>query len=669
MIVPMLKLSLLVFHEDYQRFLDRLREMGVVHINADKKRSASDELLQEKLRLAKHIDDIIRSVESRSSNEDDKVKSSASCSEKGEELLAMVESKFHRAEQATSEKLAYQKDMLLYAPWGEMPIERIALLKESGWNMGFYSVPERNFDESWCERYNAVKINSDKGNLYFVTLTPTEASELAGAGGASKAVAGAGASGAVAGVVAPEPSVASADEAGASEEVTEKALPESYLFPEKSPAELNAAIASIDKELEEIDTYLKTHTDSIVKGLKLYQQQIYGVTDMCKVHDATEAILDGKVQFFVGWIPVNKKEEIEKELANYSVSYEMEQPSPDEDVPIQLSNSRFARLFEPITRMFALPKYKELDPTPLFAPFFMLFFGLCLGDGGYGLLIAVVCALMLFKTGPSMHGYLKLGILLGCATVVVGILTGCFFGISLENLTWPWLQGVKQYFITDANFKDKLGGYSPLMVFAVVIGLVQIFFGMVVKAITFTKQFGIRYAWSTLGWVVGLITTAATFGLPLLGVNIPTPLLYILYGIIGVSAFAIVFLNSPGKNIFVNVGSSLWSTYNMATGLLGDTLSYIRLFALGLTGGILGGVFNTLAFDLTTSLPAWGRWLAVLLILLVGHAINFGLCLIGAFVHPMRLTFVEYYKNSAFEGGGSEYTPLKNRVAETSETK
>ncbi len=663
MIVPMLKLSLLVFHEDYQRFLDRLREMGVVHINADKKRSASDELLQEKLRLAKHIDDIIRSVESRSSNEDDKVKSSASCSEKGEELLAMVESKFRRAEQATSEKLAYQKDMLLYAPWGEMPIERIALLKESGWNMGFYSVPERNFDESWCESYNAVKINSDKGNLYFVTLTPAEA-EQAGAV-APKAVPGASATSAGEAGASAGKAVASE----ASEEVAEKALPEPYLFPEKSPAELNAAIASIDKELEEIDTYLKTHTDSIVKGLKLYQQQIYGVTDMCKVHDATEAILDGKVQFFVGWIPVDKKEEIEKELANYSVSYEMEQPSPDEDVPIQLSNSRFARLFEPITRMFALPKYNELDPTPLFAPFFMLFFGLCLGDGGYGLLIAVVCALMLFKTGPSMHGYLKLGILLGCATVVVGILTGCFFGISLENLTWPWLQGVKHYFITDANFKDKLDGYSPLMVFAVVIGLVQIFFGMVVKAITFTKQFGIRYAWSTLGWVVGLITTAATFGLPLLGVNIPTPLLYILYGIIGVSAFAIVFLNSPGKNIFVNVGSSIWSTYNMATGLLGDTLSYIRLFALGLTGGILGGVFNTLAFDLTTSLPAWGRWLAVLLILLVGHSINFGLCLIGAFVHPMRLTFVEYYKNSAFEGGGSEYTPLKNRVAETSETK
>ena len=112
----------------------------------------------------------------------------------------------------------------------------------------------------------------------------------------------------------------------------------------------------------------------------------------------------------------------------------------------------------------------------------------------------------------------------------------------------------------------------------------------------------------------------------------------------------------------MNFGSALWGTYNMATGLLGDTLSYIRLFALGLTGSILGGVFNTLAFDLTVSLPVVARFVAVLLILLIGHAINFGLCMIGAFVHPMRLTFVEFYKNAGFEGGGKKYSPFRRRV-------
>ena len=162
--------------------------------------------------------------------------------------------------------------------------------------------------------------------------------------------------------------------------------------------------------------------------------------------------------------------------------------------------------------------------------------------------------------------------------------------------------------------------------------------------------------------MVALVTLAAVFGLPALGVALPSGLTYALYGLLGVCAFAIVFLNSPGKNVFVNFGSALWGTYNMATGLLGDTLSYIRLFALGLTGSILGGVFNTLAFDLTASLPAVVRFIAVLLILLFGHAINFGLCMIGAFVHPMRLTFVEFYKNANFEGGGKKYAPFRRRV-------
>ena len=101
----------------------------------------------------------------------------------------------------------------------------------------------------------------------------------------------------------------------------------------------------------------------------------------------------------------------------------------------------------------------------------------------------------------------------------------------------------------------------------------------------------------------------------------------------------------------------------MATGLLGDLLSYIRLFALGLTGGVLGGVFNQLATDLTETLPWFIRWLPMLLILLLGHGINFGLCMISSFVHPMRLTFVEFFKNANFEGGGKAFTPFRRKAA------
>lgn len=109
----------------------------------------------------------------------------------------------------------------------------------------------------------------------------------------------------------------------------------------------------------------------------------------------------------------------------------------------------------------------------------------------------------------------------------------------------------------------------------------------------------------------------------------------------------------------MNFGTGLWNTYGMATGLLGDLLSYIRLFALGLTGGVLGGVFNELATTMTSSMDWWIRWLPMMIILLLGHGINFALCMISSFVHPMRLTFVEFFKNAEFEGGGKAYNPFR----------
>ena len=109
----------------------------------------------------------------------------------------------------------------------------------------------------------------------------------------------------------------------------------------------------------------------------------------------------------------------------------------------------------------------------------------------------------------------------------------------------------------------------------------------------------------------------------------------------------------------MNFGTGLWNTYNMASGLLGDTLSYIRLFAIGLTGSILGGVFNTLAVTMTDGMNIVARAICMLLILLVGHSINIALCTISSLVHPLRLIFVEYYKNAEFEGGGKAYEPFR----------
>ena len=129
--------------------------------------------------------------------------------------------------------------------------------------------------------------------------------------------------------------------------------------------------------------------------------------------------------------------------------------------------------------------------------------------------------------------------------------------------------------------------------------------------------------------------------------------------VVGISGAMIFLYNSPGKNIFMNIGLGLWDSYNMATGLLGDVLSYVRLFALGLSGGILAGVFNSLAVGMSPDNVIAGP-IVMVLIFVIGHAINIFMNVLGAMVHPMRLTFVEFFKNSGYEGGGKEYKPFRN---------
>ena len=198
------------------------------------------------------------------------------------------------------------------------------------------------------------------------------------------------------------------------------------------------------------------------------------------------------------------------------------------------------------------------------------------------------------------------------------------------------------------------------MILSVIVGLLQILFGKGVAAYKIKIQKGTKYSIAPFAWIVFLIGIGLMLGIPYMGVALPEVVKYVIYGVVGISTLIILFYNSPGKNPFLNVASALWKTYETASGLLGDTLSYIRLFAIGLTGAVLGGVFNSLAVEQTASLPIAFRFPLMLVILLAGHSINIALAIIGALVHPIRLTFVEYYKNSEFEGGGVAYDPLKH---------
>ena len=362
-----------------------------------------------------------------------------------------------------------------------------------------------------------------------------------------------------------------------------------------------------------------------------------------KVALSADSVADNKLMLLQGWAPEKSLDTVREYLDKTGHYYQVDDPTAEDDIPIQLSNNRFFRLFEPLTKLYMLPKYGELDLTMFFAPFFLLFFGLCLGDMGYGLLIMLALPVFtkLFQLiNPEFKS--SLVFLFGLSTVLAGTLTGTAFGFNLYELDVPFLQKMKDLLLQDNQ---------TMFYLSLVIGCVQILFGMMLKAVNLTIQLGFKYAVSTIGWIMLLIGAAVGV---LTGSTGSTWFMVLMI----VAGCMIMLYNSPGKNIFLNIGLGLWDAYNMVTGLLGDVLSYVRLFALGLSGGILASVFNSLAVGMSPDVPVVG-FLFTALIFLIGHGLNIFMNILGSMVHPMRLTFVEFFKNSGYEGGGQEYKPFK----------
>lgn len=369
--------------------------------------------------------------------------------------------------------------------------------------------------------------------------------------------------------------------------------------------------------------------------------------DFSKVNLETEDVADNKVKLIEGWVPESKINHLEEVLINEDTVYTSRSPEATDKVPVLLKNNWFARLFEPIGELYTLPAYGEIDLTPFFAPFFMLFFGLCLGDAGYGLLLTIASLVMVKRVKPKMRGIVWLAFFLGLSTTICGIICGTFFGINLINADWPWLTKLKGIMLNS----DQLFSAS------LIIGVVQIIFGMFLKVINQFKHKNYGGGLATIGWLTLILGCGATYLLS--GKGIVTPelakILYIVFASVG--GVLIFILNNLKRNVFINFGSGLWDTYNMLTGLLGDVLSYIRLFALGISSSVMGFVFNDLAMNLSPDIIVV-KQIVMILILAVGHSMNIFMSGLGSFVHPMRLTFVEFYKNAGFTGGGKKYSPF-----------
>ena len=604
MIVKMSKYAFMVYHREYDAFLTTLRELGVVHVKETNSVLDNAEL-QALLAERKQVSTAIRYCKNLNSQTKEVTVAPARGLTKAEglKLVGKLEEMQEKQAQLQAAKVSLEKDIAYMDIWGEFSYANIRRLKKAGFDVTFFSCPTSKYEPKWGEEYNAFLVNNFQSVTYFVTVTKT---------------------GTPIDIDAERPKM-----------------------PDRGLAKLHLAMEQLLDNIKVLNNQLKEYATKQYNTLVELEKNIQNEFNLSNTLVQTDREAGDKLMLLEGFVPTEEAPAMEVALEKEGYYFQELDIQDGDRVPIKLKNNKFNRLYEPITKMFSLPNYTEFDPTPLFAPFFMLFFGLCFGDGGYGLLVLLACSFFKRKVNPDFKPYLTLFQYLGLAAIIVGTCTGSFFGIALADV--PALSKVKDYFVSSDN----------LMTFSIVIGLVQIIFGKTVAAFKMKAQKGVKYSIAPFAWVFVITALALAFGLPMLNLQLPETVKTVFIGIAVIGLVVAYLYNSPGKNIFLNFGTGLWNTYNMASGLLGDTLSYIRLFAIGLTGAILGGVFNQLAVDMTEGMKIVLRAVCMLLILLVGHAINIGLCTISSLVHPLRLIFVEYYKNAEFEGGGKEYRPFK----------
>ena len=605
MVEKMNKYAFLVYHKEYDVFLERLRSLGVVHVNRPKL-TQEHPILQQLKTEEKRVDTQLKYLASLLAKEEiplPPVTSENSLPRREcEQLLDRIEELQEQLSKIQAAITLKEKERDIISEWGDFSYENIDRLRNGGYQVHFFTCQESHFKEAWESEYNAIIINKLSAIVYFITLTHT---------GSKLAI--------------------DADPAR---------------LPSKDYQQLCEAIKQDENQKKTIEADLLEIAQNQYSSLQNLKTEIENDSAWNHVKIQTEHKADDKLMLLEGWIPEVNTVEMEKSL-NHAGYYFQKMDITDEDViPIKLRNNLFARLFEPIGALYDFPRYQELDLTPFFAPFFMLFFGLCLGDTGYGFLVLLGTLYARRKVKPSLKPLMTLASVLGTATVFCGFLSGTFFGIPLLDMDWPWLESAKKFMLNS----------DQLFNLALILGGVQILFGMFIKACGVVIRYGWAHSLEQWGWLILFIGGG---GLYLAYGMLPPDLArYLAYAVLGISALFIYILNTPGRNPLINVGVGLWNTFNMATGLIGDMLSYIRLFALGLSGGVMGFVFNQLAVQLSPDIPFVGQ-LVMIIILLFGHSLNIFMSGLGAFVHPMRLTFVEFYKNSGFEGGGKKYNPFR----------
>ena len=612
MISKMIRYDIVLYAGEQERFINELRELGLVDITTSGwEPSENDRSVLLSIEAHNKAVENLKDF-SKSSEYDANAQLFANGEEAYEAYVAAREERTRlQQEMARLQKLADD-----IAPWGRYSEEDITKLAERGVTLRYFTTQPSTFDkmlDEWSETMTISEIARTQSTVYFV-------------------------------VVATDSSAVVVD----GQEVR---------LPSKDSEALKAEIAELaqaNKALDATFSRAAASVELIEDSAATIKEQLQGL----KVDATAQREADGELIVLEGWAEADTAEKVDKMLEEYpNLVFMKRDATIDDEAPVKLKNNKFARLFELIGSMYSLPKYGTLDLTAIFGPFYMLFFAICLCDAGYGLILLLVGLALLKKGGAGMRQAAWLSIVCSSATVAFGFYANSFFGMTISDFL-PIHQD------SLLNFQEDFFSIS------LALGVFQILVGMAINIWMKSKLFGFTSTFGLLGWFIILLSGSLAVGLPMFGLTIPgfdasSP---IFYGALGLGAVLMLLLNNVKRNPLINIGAGLWDTYNNITGLLSDVLSYIRLFAIGLSGGVLAQVFNSLAMGLSglSEGIAGSAWYVVVLqivaasiILLIGHGINLFMSAISSFVHPMRLTFVEFYKNAGFEMGQRSFEPIR----------
>ena len=599
MIDKMTRYSFILLNGEETAFLEQLQEVGLVDITRSEK--PMNEVTMGIAGEIERIDGLIKGLEKVDIPEG--TKPATYTGEGSDDLLRLANGTLMAYAEITGSLKELQQKVEKARVWGSFDKARLETLSAAGVPFHFHVLNAKQFQEQWTEEYALCLVDQEKNNLYFV-------------------VAG------------------------------EDGLPGEVPVPTEDWQAVQATLDEQTAKLQGVLGELLTLKHQLPQ-LKQLRADALSRLDLSLAGSSAAPAAENTLLTLEGYAPTEDDDTVTAALDQAGVFYLKEAAEAPQNPPIRFKNNKFVKMFEVLTDMYGRPAYDGFDPTPFIAVFFLLFFALCMGDAGYGLVLIGIG--LLLKKVPSFKDLAPLVVTLGAGTVVVGFFLHSFFSIDIAE--WPVFAPIRKVFLP-----AEIGGFAGGMVLSIIIGILHICLAMVVKAINAVKVKGWTASLGTLGWTLLIVGGVLVGGFALAGVlsQEVTKWIIIVLGI--VSALGIFVFNDPQRNKFANIGVGLWDTYNTATGLLGDVLSYLRLYALGLAGGMLGMAFNDMGRMVLGDGSNAVLWLPFLLLVILGHTLNIAMCALGAFVHPLRLNFLEFFKNSGYEAAGRNYHPLKKTI-------